>query len=155
MYNYFHFLIGILLPLCKGTFFLFYDWTFISFHFLFFSILLYPGFWFFLLTDTYQNSSDIICHSISLACPARGQRADNVEPVCCKKQQKSSDQLLVCRIGDHWRTWMIPNWSSRINFIPFRIFRGPLLHKPVTGQQLFCCFLQQTGSKVRKETWDR
>ena len=29
-------------------------------------------------------------------------------------------------------------WSSRINFIPFRIFRGPLFHKPVTGQEL--CF---------------
>ena len=28
-------------------------------------------------------------------------------------------------------------WSSRINFIPFRIFRGPLFHKPVTGQELF------------------
>ena len=26
--------------------------------------------------------------------------------------------------------------SSRINFIPFRIFRGPLFHKPVTGQEL-------------------
>ena len=28
-------------------------------------------------------------------------------------------------------------WSPRINFIPFRIFRGPLFHKPVTGQELF------------------
>ena len=28
-------------------------------------------------------------------------------------------------------------WPSRINFIPFRIFRGPLFHKPVTGQELF------------------
>ena len=27
-------------------------------------------------------------------------------------------------------------WSSRINFLPFRIFRGPLFHKPVTGQEL-------------------
>ena len=27
-------------------------------------------------------------------------------------------------------------WSSRINFIPFRILRGPLFHKPVTGQEL-------------------
>ena len=43
---------------------------------------------------------------------------------------------------------MIPNWlyiyesksfiwSSRINFIPFRIFRGPLFHKPVTSQELY------------------
>ena len=39
--------------------------------------------------------------------------------------------------GNH-NFWMIPNWfyeskwfpwSSRINFIPFRIFRGPLFHK--------------------------
>ena len=28
----------------------------------------------------------------------------------------------------------------------FYIFRGPLFHKPVTGQELFCCFLQQTSS---------
>ena len=52
---------------------------------------------------------------------------------------------------------MIPNWlyeskwfpwSSRINFIPSRIFRDPLFHKPVTGQELFfCCFLQQTDSR--------
>ena len=35
----------------------------------------------------------------------------NLEPVCCKKQQKKvPDQLLVCGIGDFWRTWMIPNW---------------------------------------------
>ena len=34
-----------------------------------------------------------------------------LEPVCCKKQQKKvPDQLVVCRIGDLWRTWMIPNW---------------------------------------------
>ena len=39
--------------------------------------------------------------------------------------------------------------GSMINFIPFRIFRGPLFHKPVTGQELFfCCFLQQTGSNT-------
>ena len=38
-------------------------------------------------------------------------------------------------------------WPSRINFIPFRIFRGALFQKPITGQELFfCCFLQQTGS---------
>ena len=27
-------------------------------------------------------------------------------------------------------------------------FRGPLFCKPVTGQGLFCCFLQQTGSNT-------
>ena len=42
-----------------------------------------------------------------LFCPAE----KTLEPVCCKKQQKKvPDQLLVCRIGDLWRTWMIPNW---------------------------------------------
>ena len=43
-------------------------------------------------------------------------------------------------------TWF--SWSSRINFIPFRIFRGPLFRKPVTGQEPFCCLLQQTSSKI-------
>ena len=34
-----------------------------------------------------------------------------LKPVCCKKQQKKvPDQLLVCWIGDLWKTWMIPNW---------------------------------------------
>ena len=33
------------------------------------------------------------------------------------------------------------SWSSRINFIPFRFFRGPLFHKPVIGQELFLLFL--------------
>ena len=30
--------------------------------------------------------------------------------------------------------------------IPFRIFKGPLFYKPVTCQELVCCFVQQTGS---------
>ena len=31
-----------------------------------------------------------------------------LESVCCKKQQKKvPDQLLVCRIGDLWRFWMV------------------------------------------------
>ena len=80
-----------------------------------------------------------------------------LEPVCCKKQQKKvPDHLLVFGIGDLWRTWMIPNWlhtsSSDFPVHPGSILynlqiRGPLLHKPVTGQELFFCFfLQQTGS---------
>mgnify|MGYP006975437472 CR=1 FL=1 len=32
-------------------------------------------------------------------------------------------------------------WSSRINLIPFKIFRGPLFHKLVTGQELFLLLL--------------
>ena len=81
-----------------------------------------------------------------------------LEPVCCKNQQKKvPDQILVCGIGFLWRTWMIPNWlymspsrpkskwfpwSPRINFIPFRIFRGPLF------------FFKQTGSRVESLSWD-
>ena len=39
--------------------------------------------------------------------------------------------------------------------IPFRIFRVPLFHKRVTCQELFCCFLQQTGSSkiCLQEMW--
>ena len=55
-----------------------------------------------------------------------------------------------CRIGDlkdlndsklivNESKWF--PWSSRINSIPFRIFRGPLFHKPVTGQEHFLLFL--------------
>ena len=28
-------------------------------------------------------------------------------------------------------------WSSRISFVPYRTYRGPLFPKPVTGQELF------------------
>ena len=71
-----------------------------------------------------------------------------LEPVCCKKWPKIvPDQLIVWRVGDLWRTWLIQNciqkslklfpWSSRISLVPFRTFRGPLFPKPVTGQELF------------------
>ena len=40
------------------------------------------------------------------------------------------------------------NDSLRISLKYFRSFRGPLLNKPVTGQELFCCFLQQTVFKT-------
>ena len=65
----------------------------------------------------------------------------NLELVCCKKHQKKlqnrgppmdlNDSKLIL----HEFKWF--PWSSRINFIPFRIFRGPLIHKPVTGQEPF------------------
>ena len=52
---------------------------------------------------------------------------------------------------------MIPNWlymspspwSPRINFIPFRIFRYPLFHKPVTGQDIFFLFLTAKPALVK------
>ena len=42
--------------------------------------------------------------------------------------------------------------SYTISLELFRSFRGPLFHKPVTGQELFCCFLQQTGSSISSTT---
>ena len=44
--------------------------------------------------------------------------------------KKVPHQLLVCGIGDLRRTWMISLT------IQFRIFRGPLFHKPVTILEL-------------------
>ena len=85
-------------------------------------------------------------HPITLA-----NKAPPLEPVWCKKHQKKSpDQLVVCRIGDFWKDlndsklieyeskWF--PWSSMINCIPFRIFRSPLFHKPVTGRDFFYFF---------------
>ena len=38
--------------------------------------------------------------------------------------------------------------------VPFRTLRGPLIPKPVTGQELFLNrFLQQTGSNIVVEAW--
>jgi hypothetical protein len=70
-----------------------------------------------------------------------------LEPVCCKKQKKSSwpvnglrDMGPLKDLNDSKLIVYELNWfssSSRINFTPFRIFRGPLFHKRVTGQELF------------------
>ena len=82
-----------------------------------------------------------------------------LELVCCKKRQKIvPDQLLVCGLGDLWRTWRFPSWflmtklfpwSSWISLVPFRTFKGPLFPKPVCSNwsgTIFCRFLKQTGS---------
>ena len=37
-------------------------------------------------------------------------------------------------------------WAHIQSLESFRSFRGPQFCKPVTGQDFFCCFLQQTGS---------
>ena len=37
-------------------------------------------------------------------------------------------------------------WTHTISLESFRSFRGPLFRKPVTDQELFLLFLQQTGS---------
>ena len=43
-----------------------------------------------------------------------------LEPLCSKKKQKKIlDQLLVCRIGDLWRFWMVQNWLCMIRGIPW------------------------------------
>ena len=74
-----------------------------------------------------------------------------LEPVCCKKQQKKSswpvtglhNSGLLKDLNDSklivYESKWFP-WSYRINFIPFRIFRGPLFHKSVTAL-VFSCWL--------------
>ena len=81
-----------------------------------------------------------------------------LEPLCCKKQQKSSwpvtslwnrgplkilngMKLILDDQGNHLD-------PCTLSLESFRSFRGPLFRKPVTGQELFCCFLQQTGSNA-------
>ena len=71
-----------------------------------------------------------------------------LELVCCKKQQKKcswpvtglqnrrplkdlNDSKMVA-----YESKRFP-WPSRINFMPFRIFRGPLFYKQVTGSGTF------------------
>ena len=69
-----------------------------------------------------------------------------LEPVCCKKVP---GQFLVCGIGELWSLKDLNDskliayeskgfsLSSRINFIPFKIVRGPLFYKSLTGQEPF------------------
>ena len=89
-----------------------------------------------------------LCYQFQPVQPIRKQA---LEPVCCKKHPKIvPDQLLVWGImgplkvlkvlngtklilDDHWNDLD----SSRISLESFRSFRGPLLHKLVTGQELF------------------
>ena len=84
-------------------------------------------------------------------------RLETLEPVCCKKQQKKvPDQLLVCGIGDLWRTWMIPNWlhmspsdsPDHPGSIYYHLQRSHIPQTSNWSGTVFCCFLQQTGSKV-------
>ena len=74
-----------------------------------------------------------------------------------KQQKKVSDQLLLCGIGDLWQFWIVWNWSWMISRITWTHMQsvwnhsGPsevpyVFRKQVTGQELFSCFLQQTGS---------
>ena len=69
-----------------------------------------------------------------------------LEPICCKKQQKKV--ILVCEIGDLWRTWLIPNWLYMYmspsdspdhpgSILYHWVFRGALFRKPVTVQEPF------------------
>ena len=83
----------------------------------------------------------------------------HLELVCCKMQQtKVPDQLLVCRIGDFWRTWIIPNSSYMSPSDPLiiqdqfytiqNLQRSPIQQTSNWSGTFFCCFLQQTGSKI-------
>ena len=74
-----------------------------------------------------------------------------IEPVCCKKEQKSPNQETVLENRGHLKvlsdTKLIlnkderPPWSFRINLVSFRASRGLLLHKPVSWLGLFCRFI--------------
>ena len=71
-----------------------------------------------------------------------------LEPVCCKKRQKSSWPVTGLgnraqgfewyQIGPKW-AWVTPpsKYLSRVNFISFRTSRDPLFPKPVTCHELF------------------
>ena len=51
----------------------------------------------------------------SLMVSSPDQSSQPLEPVCCKKWYKIvPGHLLVCGVGDVWRTWRIPNWFGTI-----------------------------------------
>ena len=56
-----------------------------------------------------------------------------VQPVCCKIQQNKVTGLQnrgpLKDLNDYKLIVYESKWSSRINFIPFRIFRGPLFRE--------------------------
>ena len=98
--------------------------------------------WCFMQQNLYTLKTKFqLYHKEAKQCRALGTK---LEPVCCKKQQKKvPGQLLVCGIllkilngielilDDHG------NNLDSFSLESFRTFRGPLLHKPVTVQELF------------------
>ena len=57
-----------------------------------------------------------------------------LEPVCCKKQQRKFLTNYWLTKGPEWfQTLYSPDHPGSIIYIPFRIFRSPLFHKPVIG----------------------
>ena len=52
-----------------------------------------------------------------------------------QEEKKVPDQLLDSKLSLNESKWL--PWSSRINLVPFRTFKGTLVHKPVTCQVLF------------------
>ena len=79
------------------------------------------------------------------------QKSAALEPVCCKKRQKSS-----CPVTGLWSRGPLKILngikltldgqgnhldSYTISLESFTFFRGPLFHKPVSGQELFLLFL--------------
>ena len=76
-----------------------------------------------------------------------------LEPVCCKKRPKIVPDQLSTGFGNQGPLKVMNGTklilddhgnnldSFRLSLESFRSFRGPLLHKPVTGQELFLLFL--------------
>ena len=72
------------------------------------------------------------------------------DPVCCKKKERSWPGIGLWNMGPlknlndskliEW-VWVIPIiiHDQFYKYVTFRIFRGHLFHKPVTGQELFLC----------------
>ena len=66
--------------------------------------------------------------------------------VVMRRAAAARRRLLICQnLGGQLPPLPLPLLHP-CNVIPFRIFRGPLFQKPVTGQELFLVFLTGTGS---------
>ena len=71
--------------------------------------------------------------------------------------KKVTDQVLVCRIGNLWRTWMIANWlymspSDSLNDPGSIFYHSESSEVPYStisnwSGTCFCCYLQQTDSR--------
>ena len=77
-----------------------------------------------------------------------------IEPVCWKNSKTkflTSEGIIWFQTDRIWVQVIPLIIQDQFYTIRFRIFRGPLSHKPLTGQDFFCCcFLQQTGSSGKK-----
>ena len=76
--------------------------------------------------------------------------SDELEPVCCEKQQKKflTSFWFVEQGNSEDSKWYKHQDSYTIRLESFRSFRGPLYRKPVTGQELFLLFL--TANRLQR-----